>query len=760
MSLHLTTLLAMRFFAAISSSPARAPIAVLAAVSLCVFADQSMAAVVERFLTPGFDRDPSSIVETEYQGKRGWIVAGDFGAWGGVATDGLAFIAHSGEVVGLPPAGFDVESAASIAAAGKTLIAAGGPFYLYFHDGETWDARFLGSNFSCNGAFLGTSGPGLEGYREGPIVKKLDTTGGQSLWAMWNDSFEKLTGDGFRGPGLVGVLDFELVARPEGELIVAGGGIPVCDEDRWIPYVRVWNGESWDPGWGGSLPLPDDQDALVLDIAPFGPKGNEQVVATFTDKVHRVAISDGTEWHVVATPIHFSSLSTFPVDGGRRLIGWGVDPTSGEIASFLYDQGNWLPQVLNGATRLAAVVEVAESLPPAAMFDRFMSVDKWSSAVATLENDAWVSTVAQSPDHQGVNGFIESMSPLAGANSDVLFVVGRDITLAGLVAVDGIARRDDAGWSALPPVPGLSARPDCCRLGSTDLVARQEGDDEVVYVLGRYQSNVVLRFARESWTSLPLPASDTQDWVRDIAVVDGRGDVFVSLTRQVMGQQVAGVWQIGPDSHRQIAEFDVAPTLEGGSIEGDFELLALGGFSEIDGDAFDGRAYLRRGKWNALSGPPVSGTGSIATCDQGSLQSFYVPQGETTGGGSAIQRIVYRSGVDWAVVLEESFSFGGATFSFTAGCVASRVGHFALGGRALSGGVFFPYTELYRLTATEVTPAGLGLTGGAYAFADSQHGKTGLYVAGDYQRVNGAPVAGLMFIDADAIFVTGDFEPE
>lgn len=740
------------------------PYILAAAASLLATAWTSAirAAELQTFIAPAFDQPPNDVVETRYQGQTGWAFVGPFRAIGEFRADALVFVSTDGTPSRIDPNligdGSALESVAALPTEkGLNLITAE-RFYLKFFNGKEWSREFLPPTFFCNAVVGNATGPGYPGLREGPIVATLDDGSGPALFSLDNDRFMKHTGDVFEGEGEAGVLALDFVERAAGSDILAAGGLPLCDSDRSYPFVSSWNGSNWDRGWGGDLPFDPEADARVIDIATFGVTGNQQVAVLIDDDLRRVLISDGTLWSRVDSPLALKQLSTQTFDQSRVLLGWGTDPATAEVVSLRYDDPGWSEIPVPFSTRLNTVVERAEANAPLALVDRFEAEGQVTPSPAVMIDDEWRPLLPNKPEHQGLNGSVEQMTAVFDGDAEALYVVGGDITLAGTTAVTQIARWNGADWAALPPLPEASDPDACCDPSGWSIAAREEAGDEIFYLSRGARDEGWLRHDTGGWSLIPLPRGELSGSVVSFAFVEGDPAVYLSLRLGAEDPVRDGVWALQDGEYTRIAETDRAPLLKGGTLDGDFRLLALGRFTQINDAPFLGRAVWNGSTWQPLDGPEANAPGQPAACTRGSLNRFFEPTANIVGGSGNFRFVVAREVDRWEKLLEVRTDFGDRLYSITAGCVALGERYLAVSGRSY-GQPRVPVL-LSRLFLDGSVPMNLPLDGSTHHFARTQGVEPRLYLSGDFRLVDGAPSTGLAALYVDRIFTAGHFETQ
>ncbi|MCP4549165.1 MAG: hypothetical protein GY835_22150, partial [bacterium] len=277
-------------------------------------------------------------------------------------------------------------------------------------------------------------------------------------------------------------------------------------------------------------------------------------------------------------------------------------------------------------------------------------------AVAVVAEQRVLGTQLQrleAPDVAMARG-VAALTVYAHGNGEALYVAG-GLTMAGGVAVNGIARWDGTAWSALSPRAGAGTNHSVHALAVYD-----DGSGEALYAGGWFTTagtvavNQIARWDGTAWSALSGPAGTGTDGpVYALAVVDdGTGEALYAggefttaggLPVNTIAKWDGAAWSplVGP----------AGPGTDGpvlalaGYDQGGGEALYAGGFFNVaGGEPVDHVARWDGTAWSAVRGPddwgPNGRVHALAVYDDGNGEALYAggwfdsagPPGMAAGG--------------------------------------------------------------------------------------------------------------------------------
>jgi hypothetical protein len=394
--------------------------------------------------------------------------------------------------------------------------------------------------------------------------------------------------------------------------------------------------------------------------------------------------------------------------------------------------------------------------------------DTVAHGVARWDGMAWSALAGETGT--GMSGTLSFVGPAVHALAvhddgagPALYAAG-DFTVAGGVTAHGIAKWDGSGWSALSGPSGE---------GTTDLVLAlavyDDGDGPALYaggyftIAGGLLVNGVAKWDGAGWSALSGPAGTGVGGLREVWALavydDGAGPALYAGGRFTTAGGVlangvakwdgagwsalsgpAGTGVSGTGGVRALAAYD-----DGGGPS----LYASGLFASAGGLTVNNVARWDGTAWSTLAGPAGTGASSwveaLAVHDDGGGAALYAGGSFTTAGGVPMSGIARWDGGAWSALAGPAGNgVDGSVYALAVYDDGTGPALHAGGGFGVAGGQ--PASNLARWDGEWSAPsplAGAGMDdgGGVYALAVyDDGGGTELYAGGWFLRAGGANV--------------------
>jgi hypothetical protein len=538
--------------------------------------------------------------------------------------------------------------------------------------------------------------------------------------------------DGPAGNGVDGTLFIDPTAYAltvyddggGGEALVVGGDFTTAGGVS-ANGIAKWSGGEWSAFSG---PAGNGMDGPVLALAVWDDgSGPALYAAGFFDTaggvtVNGVAKWDGTAWSALSGPA-----------------GTGVNNTVNALA--VYDDGGGPALYAGGHFVTAGGVTV--------------------NRVAKWDGTAW--SALSGPGATGVSNGVNALAVYDDGGGPALYA-GGSFTEAGGVTVHSVAKWNGSAWSALsgPAGTGTSS-------SVQELAVHNDGGGPALYAGGSFIEaggvvvNGIARWDGTGWSALSgLSGAGVAGSVSALAVYDpGTGSALYAggFFQAAGGQDVGNV-------ARWNGAWSALSTEVGAGM--DFGIVhALAVFDDGGGkDLYAGGAFVRAGEttvnriarwngetWSALDGPAGSGMDgevrALAVFDDGGGPALYAGGSFTTAGGVTVNHVARWDGTEWSA-LPGPFHPGtdAAVHAFAVFDDGTGPALYLGGGFTSAGGeLAFGIAKWDGSTWSALSgPAGNGTNPGAEVFALGvfhQNGAGALYAGGSFATAGGVPVNGI-----------------
>jgi hypothetical protein len=376
--------------------------------------------------------------------------------------------------------------------------------------------------------------------------------------------------------------------------------------------------------------------------------------------------------------------------------------------------------------------------------------------VAKWDGSGW--SALSGPSGTGVNGTVFDLAVWDDGGGAALYAGGL-FTTAGGVVVNGVAKWDGSGWSALSGPSGTGANDTVLALAVWD-----DGGGAALYAGGRFTTaggvtvNRVAKWDGSSWSALSGPAgTGVASTVWALAVWDDGGGAALYA-----GGDFATA---GGVVVNHVARWDGSgwSALSGPSGTGtNFEMRALAVWDDGGGEALYAGGYFTTaggvvvnrvakwdgGGWSALSGPSEAGVSGVvlelAVWDDGGGEALYAGGTFTTAGGVSVDRVAKWDGVGWSALSGPSGTGTNNTVLALAAWDDGGGGALYAGGDfTTAGGVGVDRLAKWdgSVWSTLSGPSGMGVGGTMYALAVwDDGGGEALYAGGFFTTAGGVVV--------------------
>ena len=614
-------------------------------------------------------------------------------------------------------------------------------------DGERWSA--LGSGVGKDFFFVAAlavyddgSGPAL--YAGGYFTHAGDVpTNNVARW----------TGTGWVpvGSGLNNSVHALAVFDDGGGTALYAGGFLTFAGATSVQHIARWDGTSWMPLGGGTS---DVVYALAVHDDGRGPALYAGGVFTAAGGVpaNRVARWDGSSWTRVGSGVNerVAALRVFDDGSGPALFAAGAFDRAGQVdvqRIAKWNGASWSALGL-GLTSRGVPAAHAEAL---AVFDdgsgpalhvagRFTRAGAATvNGVARWNGSGWSALGGGLSFPPGVLGSAFSLGVFDGGEGPEL-VAGGQLTGAGGARAHGIARWNGMGWSS----PGSGANDEVAAL----LVVEDERGAPMLVAGGAFTSlggTIVNRVARGCggwWTPLGLGMNDA---VQALALFDAKDGAGATL-------HAGGSFTMaGGGSANRLARWDGKSwTPLGAGTDGPVQTLEVyddgagaalhagGSFSAAGGALADGIARWNGAAWTPLA-LGLSGTvADLAVFDDGGGPALFAGGSfASTGDGLLVNHVARWDGAAWAP-LGDGLNAPVRALAVFEDRSGDRPALYAAGDFTLAGGA--PADRIARWDGASWTPlaSGLDLAADALGVFDDGSGPA-LYAGGLFTLAGGAP---------------------
>jgi hypothetical protein len=394
--------------------------------------------------------------------------------------------------------------------------------------------------------------------------------------------------------------------------------------------------------------------------------------------------------------------------------------------------------------------------------------------LARWDGSTW--SAVRNPGEPGVDSHVHTLLARTEGAGPALYVGGTFVTASGLT-VNGIARWDGQGWSALPGPAGVGLEPN----GALALSEVNDGSGSVLVIGGSFllagglEANRIARWdgSELGWWSPPDGAGLSYYTISLAVHEDGGGRTVYAggVFTHASGGRVngiarwgEGVWAplSGPAGTGLMGGFPWSLTSCG--VGGTPGLFAGGDFVEAGGLLANGVARWDGAEWSelyGLGGPGVTSMGWLpgsvyaSACLERASGPALVVGGEfDAAGGAPAASLALWNGSGWATLSGPSGEgVDGTVHALAATCGGDAPVLYVGGSFDTAGGVAAASVAAWDGAAWSALegPAGNGLDGYASALALYDPGLgPELFVGGDFTTAGGLPAAALARWDGSA----------
>ena len=608
---------------------------------------------------------------------------------------------------------------------------------------------------------------------------------GANRVARWDgvawSALEGPAGNGIGGGAFLGdpvVLALAAYDDGGGTALVAAGDFSLAGGVA-AHSIAKWDGSGWSALSG---PAGNGMDAPVLALAVWDNGSGPALYAggMFDTAggvvVNGVAKWDGTAWSALSGPAGtgvggpsfptVNALAVYDDGGGPALYAGGRFITAGGVTVngvAKWDGTAWSALSGSAGTGIGGVASGREVRALAAYDDgggpALYAGGFFTEAggvtvhnVALWDGAAW--SALGGPAGTGTDGAVEELAVYDDGGGPALYAGGVMVTAGGVV-VNGVAKWDGAGWSALPGPSGVGVSGTVLALAGYD-----PGTGSALYAGGGFGAaggQAAGNIARwdGAWSALSTAAGAGIEFgaVYALAVYDDgggsdlyAGGEFVSAGETTVNRVArwdgeswsalsgpAGTGMSG--AVRALAVFDDGngPALYAGGL-----FTTAGGVTVNHIARWDGTA------WSALPGPDHPGTNTavfaLAVFDDGTGPALYAGGNFATAGGVFAPGIAKWDGSGWSAL-------SGPAGNGTSGPVFELAVFADDAGPALYAGGDFPTAggvtanSIARWDGAEWSALGTGTAGGVGALAVyDDGGGAALYAGGGFTLMGGTAV--------------------
>ncbi|MBX3362444.1 MAG: hypothetical protein KF912_10010 [Phycisphaeraceae bacterium] len=376
--------------------------------------------------------------------------------------------------------------------------------------------------------------------------------------------------------------------------------------------------------------------------------------------------------------------------------------------------------------------------------------------IAKWNGSAW--SALSGPSGVGASSDVYSLTTFNDGSGTALYASGLFVT-AGGVTVNRVAKWNGSAWSALSGPGGIGADQFVSAIGVFD-----DGSGPALYAGGNLTSaggvpvNRIAKWNGSAWSALPSPGDlGLNGQIQAMTVFnDGSGPALYvggSFTTAggVTANQIArwngSAWSAlsGPsgvgvnNSVRALAVHD----------DGSGPALFVGGFFNTAG----GVTVNRIAKWNGSAWSAVSAPGGVGVngnvvgmtvFNDGSGPALFAGGTFTAAGGVAVNRVAKWDGSDWSALANQSpVGMNGLVFDMAAFNVGSGPALYAGGAFTTAGGVTVNRVARWNGSAWSAltSPGDVGVSGAVFSVEAFNDGSgPALYAGGSFITAGGVTV--------------------